>query len=179
MSRTKGDGLYRLVDLYQYLAGVFADTLLVSKDGKRWAEAFNVDALHASITMLESDVLRTIALLGIVGRWHGMIPTQDVVSLAIMPVAAKSDAERAIQSLVTKSAIVHRKYNDTFSLWEGSDLDIEARIADAREDSFRSVRVPTYSYAFYATSTRSAATLVRTWNVTVFRGCAGCSIGGR
>jgi hypothetical protein len=124
--------LYTLVDLYQYLVGTFGDALLSSKDGKRWAEAFNVEAQHHDLNAHEAQLLRTTALLGIVGRWNGMIPTPPVLEFALSPTVTPSDVRDATQSLTQKSAIVYRRFNDTYNLWEGSDIDVEARIADAR-----------------------------------------------
>ena len=124
--------LYRIVDLYEYLFSVFGDTLLVSRDGKRWAEAFNVEAQHPDLTADELKLLRTIALLGIVGRWNGVSPTPAVLQFALAPAMTPADFDKAIKGLQAKSAIVFRRFNGTYNLWEGSDIDVEARIADMR-----------------------------------------------
>jgi len=132
VSRAGSGAVYRLIDLYQYLVAVYGDALLATKDGKKWAEALNVEALHSNLTGIELDTLRTIGLLGIVGRWYGILPTIEAISLALAPDATKSQVEKAIQGLLDKSAIIHRKFNDTFNLWEGSDIDVEARLLEAR-----------------------------------------------
>jgi hypothetical protein len=124
--------LYCVFHLYEYLVGVFGDSLLASKDGKRWAEAFNVESQHSDLAQSEINLLRTIALLGIVGRWNGIAPTPDVLRFALSPSMAASEVESATKSLIAKSAIVYRRFNDTYNLWEGSDIDVEARISDAR-----------------------------------------------
>ncbi len=131
-ARNETGAYYGVADLHQYLIAVFGDSLLSSKDGKRWAEAFNVEAQHPGLSKVESDVLRTVALLGIVGRWHGVAAMPQVLKFSLSPTWSASDVDAAIKVLLGKSAIVHRRFNDTFSLWEGSDIDIEARIVDAR-----------------------------------------------
>ena len=130
--RAKPGELYGVIHLYEYLVGVFGDSLLASKDGKRWAEAFNVEAQHPGLKPEESNLLRTIALLGIVGRWNGIAPTPQVLEFALSPAMPPANVESATRSLLAKSAIVYRRFNDTYNLWEGSDIDVEARIADAR-----------------------------------------------
>lgn len=127
-----GPSLYRLVDLYQYLTGVFGDALLASRDGRRWADAFSIEAQNPSLTAAESDVLRTISILTIVGRLHNLPATADTVALAVAPVLGRVEADEALHSLLQKSAVVYRKFNKSFSLWEGSDIDVEAKIAEAR-----------------------------------------------
>lgn len=124
--------IYRLVDLYQYLTGVFGDALLTGRDGRRWAEAINVEAQNPTLSEIERDVLHSIALLSIVGRWHGLLPTADVIALSLSPSAERKGVHDAIRSLESRSAIVFRKYNSTYALWEGSDIDVEAKIAEAR-----------------------------------------------
>ena len=132
IERAKDDELYSIVQLYEYLVAVFGDTLLVSRDGKRWAEAFNVEAQHPDLSANELRLLRTIALLGIVGRWNGVAPTPAVLQFAMSPAISPAEFDRTIKGLQGKSAIVYRRFNDTYSLWEGSDIDVEARIADMR-----------------------------------------------
>lgn len=124
--------IFRLVELYQYLTGVFGDALLSGRDGRRWAEAFSVEAQNPTLSETERDVLHTIALLSIVGRWHGLLPTADVVVLSLAPGATRKEVQDAIRSLQAQSAVVFRKYNGTYALWEGSDIDVEAKIAEAR-----------------------------------------------
>ena len=132
VARQKVPSLYRLVDLYHYLTGVFGDALLAGRDGRRWAEAFNVETQHPGLSSAESDVLRTIALLTIVGRWHGLPATIDAINLSVSPRLERTETEAALQSLQQKSAIVYRKFNKSYSLWEGSDIDVEAKVAEVR-----------------------------------------------
>jgi hypothetical protein len=132
VARAKQGDLYSIVHLYEYLVAVFGDSLLASRDGKRWAEAFNVESQHPDLTGDELQILRTVALLGIVGRWNGIAPTPAVIKFSLSPAMSEADFDRAIKSLKAKSAIVYRRFNDTYSLWEGSDIDVEARIADTR-----------------------------------------------
>ena len=41
------------------------------------------------------------------------------------------DFDAAITELKKHSIITYRRYNDTFSIWEGSDIDIEAKLREA------------------------------------------------
>ncbi|HEV3455326.1 MAG TPA: hypothetical protein VHG32_02140, partial [Thermoanaerobaculia bacterium] len=132
VARSPKGVLYNLVHLYDYLVSAFGDSLLRSKDGKRWAEAFNVESQLPDLSQGELSVLRVIALLGIVGRWNGVAPTPEVARYALAPTMGPADVDEGIRSLSARSAIVYRRYNNTYNLWEGSDIDVDARIADAR-----------------------------------------------
>jgi hypothetical protein len=132
VTRSKDDELYSIVHLFEYLLAVFGDALLSSRDGKRWAEAFNVESQHPDLSGDELRLLRTIALLGIVGRWNGVAPTPATLQYALTPEMNPAELDRTIKALLAKSAIVYRRFNNTYSLWEGSDIDVEARIADMR-----------------------------------------------
>ena len=131
-ARSRPGELFMLADLHQYLVGAFGDSLLASKDGKRWAEAFNVERQHPDLASGELLLLRTAAILGIVGRWNGIAPSPDVLRYALHPVLTAAEVKAATAALLARSAIVYRRFNDTFSLWEGSDIDVDARIANAR-----------------------------------------------
>ena len=55
------------------------------------------------------SVFRTIALLGIVGRWNGVSPTAEVLEFALAPTMPAPDVTAAIKALLAKSAIVFRR----------------------------------------------------------------------
>ena len=43
-----------------------------------------------------------------------------------------SDVGQALERLQQRSIVIFRRYNNAFSLWEGSDIDIEAKLNEAR-----------------------------------------------
>ena len=42
-----------------------------------------------------------------------------------------TEFKNALSTLKRRSIVIHRSYNDVYALWEGSDVDIEARLRDA------------------------------------------------
>jgi len=42
-----------------------------------------------------------------------------------------------------RSIVIYRRYNDAYALWEGSDIDIEARLREARAHLDPNLRLPT------------------------------------
>lgn len=131
-ARESGDGVYRLHHLYDYLLHALGDGLYVQRNGKRWAEVESVlDRLpEADPTALA--IVKTIGLLNAVGEWRNVSPTADILRFALQGFVADSEIPPAIEYLRSKSAVVTRKYNDSFAIWQGSDIDIDDRVKDAR-----------------------------------------------
>ena len=105
MRGSEGD-LFSVEHLYDYLVAVFGDALLAGRDGKRWAEAFNVEAQHPDLSSLELRILRSIAMLGIVGRWNGIAPHAG--DLTIRPLASRGHQRIHARHQVTPGEIGDR-----------------------------------------------------------------------
>lgn len=131
--------MYLLADLFEYLMSTYGDGLVANRDGKHWAEAINIEGRLAGAEDAHVKVFRTTALLGIIGRWGEVGPTPTFVQVALTPAYASSATKRAVEALRNNSFLIERKYNNTLALWEGSDVDIEARLAQARAAIARGV----------------------------------------
>lgn len=129
---SRGGDLFTVSHLYDYLVGTIGDALLHNRDGKRWAEALDIERRLSDVDPATAAVFKTIALLGIVGRWHDVAPSADTVRFALAPNVIAPKVQQALAGLAQRSVVVERKYNNSFSLWEGSDVDIESRLAAAR-----------------------------------------------
>ena len=129
---TKG-GLYRPEDLYRYLISSLGNALLNTPDAKRWAEALEAESRHPQLTRDAISVLRTIAILAIASRWINIKASTNVVKNALSGQLNSEEVSSALHELQSASLIVHRRYNDSYVLWEGSDVDVEARLAEGRD----------------------------------------------
>lgn len=125
--------LFDVVDLYQYLVSSLGNSLLHTPDARRWAEAFELEARHPALGTNSVSVLRAVALLSIAARWYNLRPSRDLLAYALGGRLSKEQLEEAMAELTKASIIVHRRYNDTYALWEGSDVDVEAKLRDGRE----------------------------------------------
>ncbi|MFN0133650.1 MAG: hypothetical protein ACKVW3_14120 [Phycisphaerales bacterium] len=72
--------------------------------------------------------------MGIVGRWYGVPATADVIHFMMAPELSAGEVNQSIRTLQSQSAIIFRRFNQTFNLWEGSDIDVDARLSAARAD---------------------------------------------
>ena len=124
--------LFDIVDLHEHLLSSLGNALLHTADAKRWAEAFEAESRHHSLSASAVTVLRAIALLGIASRWYCVRASRDIIRYALSGRLDRDSLDVAIDELQFASVIVHRRYNDSFVVWEGSDVDVEARLDEGR-----------------------------------------------
>lgn len=126
--------LFRLADLYDYVNTAVGNRLYTSNDGKKWAE---IELAMQRVPELSPDavqLIKTIGLMGVVGEViPNLKPSKALLRYAVSdnsPTAVEA-FERALATLKQHSIAVHRQYNKAYQLWEGSDIDIEARVREA------------------------------------------------
>lgn len=126
--------MYRLANLYDYLNITQGNKLYTSGVGKKWAEIEYAINRLPDPTEITVKLIKTIGLLGIAGEAiNGLKASEKLLYYALddnSKTFAK-DFRFAITELKKHSIIIYRRYNDTFSIWEGSDIDIEAKLLEA------------------------------------------------
>lgn len=129
----KHQELLRLDFLYDYVITAMGSALYAQADGKKWAEIESALNRSKDSTELEIRLIKAIGLLRIVGDIGTLTSSQVVLEFAFENEKVKaSDIRQAIDRLQKHSVIIYRRYNNAFSLWEGSDIDIEAKLKEAR-----------------------------------------------
>lgn len=127
--------LYEPSLLWSYLRANLEPSILASPDGHRWSVA--IDAIERAEAHAADDlalrVLKTIALVDMFRERSGMVASATVIAAAI-PDASPANVEGALATLLSLSVIVFRKHLGGYSLYAGSDFDIEASIDAARRD---------------------------------------------
>lgn len=128
-----GGALFDCVCLYEYLASSLGNALLNTADARRWAEAFEAESRHPELDTSAVTILRATALLSIASRWLNVRAGPEALRYALSPRLEPRQVDAALGDLTSASIVVHRRYNNSYALWEGSDVDVEARIAEGRE----------------------------------------------
>jgi hypothetical protein len=123
---------YTVDRLYDYLLNSVGEGLYIHTHGKRWAEIETVLARLPDASRAEVFLAKAIGLLGAIGQWRNVRATKEILRFAVPAGISSSELGRAITSLQAKSAIVYRKFNRSYALWEGSDVDLDERIRAAR-----------------------------------------------
>ena len=126
------DALYPPDLLWDYLRFNLEPSIMASPDGHRWALA--VDALERCQTLADDELhlrlLKTIALIDMFKERSGLVANADVLRLAL-PEYGGAPVKNALVTLQAWSLLIYRKYTDSYSVFEGSDFDIEDALGRA------------------------------------------------
>lgn len=122
----------RLADVFDYLVANFQTRLYASGRAHILTEALERLNNAPNLEPLEADVLKTIGLLNWLGEVSHLQVTEATL-LAALRSDERNDAilRKALLSLKNQKMIVYRRFNQTYSIWQGSDVDIEERLEEA------------------------------------------------
>lgn len=128
-----GGEVYRLDQLYDYVTTALGGALYSQHRGKYWAEVQSVlERLHEA-NPLEVRVAKAIGLVQALGYSAGLPASREVLRFAFRgDGVGEKDVDAAIAALEGLSAVVYRRHAGSYALWEGSDVNIEARLEEAR-----------------------------------------------
>ena len=133
--RNADDGdLYTPDLLWDYLRINLEPSIMASPDGHRWASA--VDALERCQAMGGEErllrLLKVVALIGMFRERSGLTASKDLLQWALMDCTAQ-EIEDDLARLIEWSLVVYRKFDDSYSVFDGSDFDIEDAVNKALE----------------------------------------------
>ena len=129
---TSGEFL-RLPDLFDYLAANYQGRIYASGRARPLTEALERLENTPNLSPIETDLLKTISLLNWLGEIGPLQATEAMILSALHTPGQDESAFRAgLNSLQRRSLIVYRRFNETFVVWQGSDVDIEERLQAAR-----------------------------------------------
>jgi hypothetical protein len=128
----KSGPTYRLDALYDYVTTALGGSLYSQHRGKHWAEVQSALERLRDSPLLQVRVAKAIGLVQAVGYLAGLPASKDFLRFALRGEARDREIDDAIAALERRSVIVYRRHADSYALWEGSDVNVEARIEAAR-----------------------------------------------
>jgi hypothetical protein len=121
----------RLEELSDYFTENFGLGLFRQPHAKRWLEAVDVLDRKDNLEPLHVRLVKTIGILNALGEFSPLCAKEDVINLATVDSASPTSQARAgLEFLKDQSILTYRKFNDTYRIWEGSDVDLEEKIAE-------------------------------------------------
>ena len=139
LRRAQDADLYTPNLLWEYLRFNLEPSIMASPDGHRWALA--VDALERCQTLGGSEshmrLLETIALIDLFRERSGLVPNTDLLA-CVFPQSDYLTMSSALDQLKQWSLVIYRKFNESYSIFEGSDFDVDeavGRILEAMENT--------------------------------------------
>ena len=128
--------MFSIANLYDYLNINMGHRLYASHNGKRWAEIESALDRLPDLSAMPTKLIKAIGVLSVVGE---AIPNLKA-SEQLLRYALDDNTEgfthkfeTALAILKKRSIAIYRRYNKTYALWEGSDIDIEARLLEAEK----------------------------------------------
>ena len=125
-----------IADLYDYLSINMGHHLYASHNGKKWAEIESALDRLPDLSVMLTKLIKTIGVLSIVGEAiPNLKASESLLRYALDDKTAGFDSEFkiALSTLKKRSIAIYRRYNKTYALWQGSDVDIEARLREAEK----------------------------------------------
>jgi hypothetical protein len=118
----------RVDHLYDYVMATMGSTVYSHVTGKLWSEAEEALFRVHDRDPLKSRLIKVIGLLHILGEQTKVLPSREVLEFALASRTVTSqDVEAAISSLDRETLIAYRQFKRAYRLYEGSDIDVDAR----------------------------------------------------
>lgn len=122
----------RVDHLYDYVVNALGSSLYAHHTGKLWSEAEEALFRLRDREPVFSRLVKTIGILHILGEQTRILPSKEVLVFALADESVtRSTIEQAIDQLEASTVITFRQFRKAYRLYEGSDVDIEARLREA------------------------------------------------
>lgn len=121
----------RLDAIFDHFTINFGAGLFRQPQARRWMEAADVLDRKDPLSEDQARIVKTVGVLGALGDFCPLRPVERIISAALAdqpkPSANLRDDLRALRE---RSILTYRAFNETYRIWEGSDVDIDDRIAE-------------------------------------------------
>lgn len=123
---------YRPSDYWDYLRSNLEPAILASPDGHRWSQAVEaVERAEAKTgDALLVSIIKNIAVIDLFRNGSGLAADAAVVYTLFFD-RTREELDAALQKLSSLKVALFKNYTGAWSVFEGSDFDIDAAIAQA------------------------------------------------
>lgn len=110
---------------WDFLRANLEPAILASPDGHRWAQCVEaVERVEASSDRIKISLIKNIAILDFFRNNTGL-PASNYVLTSLYNVDLHEKIDKAVNELKKARIIIYRKYIESWSIFEGSDFDID------------------------------------------------------
>ena len=118
--------------LWDYLRMNLEPAILASPDSHRWAQGAEIiERTEARGNALHIRLAKTVAVIELLRNGSGIVAESSILQACLSDVSAPK-ITAALNDLENWSILIFRKHLDAWRLYDGSDFDIEAAVAEAR-----------------------------------------------
>jgi hypothetical protein len=132
----------RLGQLFDYFTINFGTGLFRQPLARRWMEAADVLDRKGNLTPLHGDLIKTIGVLAALGEFSPLSATEKMIAFSLGD-TAKMPAQftEGLRFLEEQSILTHRRFNKTYRIWEGSDVDIDERVIEGERQLRGTIKI--------------------------------------
>lgn len=121
---------YSLYNLFDYIKNNFEYQILSSLDSHTWATVNQtLSVLERGCEKTDIDVYKSIACINLFAEHFGILATKEVIC-SCFDVNNEQKVKEALGNLVNKRAVIYRKFNNSYSLFDGSDFVLSKALRD-------------------------------------------------
>lgn len=117
-----------LPNLFDYLVANYQATIYSSGRARPLTEVLERLENTPSLSPIERDLLKTIGLLNWLGEISPLQAKENLIISSLTHTYHETEIHAALKALQQKSFITYRRFNQTYAVWQGSDVDIEERL---------------------------------------------------
>jgi len=130
----------RLHDLFDYFTSNFGLGLYRQPQAMRWLEAADVLESKENLGAVHQHVVKTVGVLSALGQFSHLSASREMISLAVQDRVSPDDAFQGVLDELRKASVLtYRSYNRSYRIWEGSDVDLNERIAEGERQTQRTL----------------------------------------
>jgi hypothetical protein len=123
----------RLHNLFDYLVANFQGRLYASMRGRLITETVERLQGVANLSALSVMLLKTIGLVNWLAEVSDLQSNKQTLIAALRsPTVDTAAIQAALDELVSRSLIVFRRFNSSYVIWQGSDVDLDERMEVAQ-----------------------------------------------
>lgn len=123
---------YTPENYWDYLKANIEPAIIASNDSHRWAVACDaIERAEAKGSRIHASVVKNIAVIDLFKNGSGLAADNDILK-TFYPKISKVELGLILDDLSNWKIIVFRKFNDAWSIFEGSDFDIDMAVTEVK-----------------------------------------------
>jgi len=123
----------RLPQVFDYIVATLRGGIFTRPHARRLVEAVDsLDRLH-DLQPTQAQLVKAIGLLGALGEMSHLRASEQMIEFSLAGDGlSSSHIQGNLMRMLERSVFTYRKFNNSYRLWDGSDIDIEQRLSEAR-----------------------------------------------
>ena len=122
--------LFGLPELFDYIVAALGLSAFTGTDARRWSLIDHaLSRVPAAASPLTREIIKSVGLLAQYGGQVGLTANPETLEQLH---GRGRDLKEALDLLTRESILVYRRHNHSYSLWEGSDVDLDEAFDAAR-----------------------------------------------